>query len=173
MFKLNTKCDADSLLYSLNHFQCNDHTQLTCSLNGIYHPHWLVLWSHHCSHMHIPVYSPWLQDYIDVTHTIVIILTVAALFPDRPHIYILYIGINISVCNYLYTKLSKSSYWCLLSLLMLINFHRDPCSCLPLLISPTPSNSEKLGSHHLPPIYLLNSTTYIYRPVAELLIHAP
>ena len=30
-------------------------TQDTCSLNGIYHPHWLVQWSGHCSHMRIPV----------------------------------------------------------------------------------------------------------------------
>ena len=26
MFKLNAKCDADSLLYSLSHFECDDHT---------------------------------------------------------------------------------------------------------------------------------------------------
>ena len=26
MFKLNTKCDADSLLYSLGHFECDGHT---------------------------------------------------------------------------------------------------------------------------------------------------
>ena len=26
MFKLNAKFDADSLLYSLSHFECNDHT---------------------------------------------------------------------------------------------------------------------------------------------------
>ena len=30
-------------------------TQYTCSLSGIYHPHWLVQWRHHCSHAH---YSP-------------------------------------------------------------------------------------------------------------------
>ena len=35
-------------------------TQYTCSLNGVYRPHWLVQWSHHCSHTHIPVHSPWL-----------------------------------------------------------------------------------------------------------------
>ena len=35
-------------------------TQYTCSLNGIYCPHWLVLWSRHCSHMCIPVPSLWL-----------------------------------------------------------------------------------------------------------------
>ena len=58
-------------------------TQYTRSLNGVYRPHWLVQWSRHCSHTHIPVHSPWLPGYIDVTQTI-IILTMAQLFLDRP-----------------------------------------------------------------------------------------
>ena len=33
-------------------------TQCTCSLNGVYCPHWLVQWSCHCSYMRIPVHSP-------------------------------------------------------------------------------------------------------------------
>ena len=41
-------------------------TQYTCSLNSFYHPHWLEQQSHHCSHMRIPVHSPWLPGYIDV-----------------------------------------------------------------------------------------------------------
>ena len=60
-------------------------TQYTCSLNSIYHPHWLVQWSRHCSHMCIPVHSPWLPGYIDVTWTILLdMLTMTGLFPDRP-----------------------------------------------------------------------------------------
>ena len=55
-------------------------TQYTCSLNGFYCPHWLVHWSRHCSHMCIPVHSPWLPGYIDVTQTILVILTMAGLF---------------------------------------------------------------------------------------------
>ena len=62
-------------------------TQYTCSLNGIYHPHWLVQWSHHCSHMGIPFHSPWLPDYIDVMQTILVILTMVGLFLDRPRIH--------------------------------------------------------------------------------------
>ena len=69
-------------------------TQYTCSLNGIYHPHWLVQWSHHCSHMHSPGHCPWLSGYINVIQTILIILTMAGLFQDRHHtcssIHILY-----------------------------------------------------------------------------------
>ena len=50
-------------------------THYTCSLNGIYCPHRLVQWCHHCSHMHIPVHSPWLPGYIDVAQTVLVILT--------------------------------------------------------------------------------------------------
>ena len=60
-------------------------TQNSCSLNIIYHPHWLVQWSHHCSHMRIPVHSPWLPDY-DVVQTVLIILTMAGLFLGSPHV---------------------------------------------------------------------------------------
>ena len=60
MFKLNAQFDADSLLYSLSHFECNA-TQYICSLKGTYLPHWLVQWSCHCSHMLIPVHSPGCQ----------------------------------------------------------------------------------------------------------------
>ena len=59
--------------------------QYKYSLNSIYCPHWLVQWSPHCSHMHIPVHSPWLPDYINVVQTILIILTMVGLFSDRPH----------------------------------------------------------------------------------------
>ena len=61
-------------------------TQYTCSLNGVYHTYWLVWWSHHCSHMCIPAHSPWLPGYIDVAQTVLVILTMAAFFPDRPRI---------------------------------------------------------------------------------------
>ena len=82
-----------SLMQTLMQICCSTHsvilnvtaTQYTCSLNVIYNPHWLVQWNHHCSHMCIPVHSPWLPGYFDVTQTVLIILTMAGLFPDRPH----------------------------------------------------------------------------------------
>ena len=84
ILKPKTKFDAYSLLYSLilNVMA----TQYTSSLNGIYCPHWLEQWSHHCSCMRILVHSPWLTGYIDVVQTILIILTMAGLFLDRPRI---------------------------------------------------------------------------------------
>ena len=56
--------------------------QYTCSLNGTHCLHWLVQWSHHCSHMHISFHPPWLSGYISVVQTVLIILTMAGLFPD-------------------------------------------------------------------------------------------
>ena len=50
---------------------------------GVYCPHWLVPWSHHCSRMCIPVHSPWLPGYINVAQTILIIFPMAGLFLDR------------------------------------------------------------------------------------------
>ena len=64
----------------------------TCSPNSVYHPHWPVHWSHHLSCMHVAVHSLWLPVYIDVAHTVLIILTMAGLFQDRPCILIFYQG---------------------------------------------------------------------------------
>ena len=57
-------------------------TQYTCSLSSVYCPHWLVQWSWHCSHMHIPVHSPWLPGYIDVMQIALVMLTMAGLLLD-------------------------------------------------------------------------------------------
>ena len=61
-----------SLMQNLIQIRCSTHsvilnttaTQCTCSLNSIYHPHWLVQWNHHCSCTHIPVHSLRLPEYI-------------------------------------------------------------------------------------------------------------
>ena len=58
-------------------------TQYTHSFNSVYHPHWLVQWR--C--MRIPVHSPWLPGYTNVTQTLFAILTMAGLFLDRPCTY--------------------------------------------------------------------------------------
>ena len=70
----------------LSHFECDGHTVYMLTQRHLL-PCWLVPGSHHCSCMHIPVHSPWLPGYIDVAQTILIILTIAVLFPDRPCIY--------------------------------------------------------------------------------------
>ena len=90
MSKLNTKCDANSLLYSLSHFECHS---LTVHMLTQQHlpPHWLVQWSRHCSHMHIPVHPPWLPGYIGALQTVLIMLTMVGLFPKRPHISYLFL----------------------------------------------------------------------------------
>ena len=91
--------DCWSLTQNLMQMCCSIHsvilnarvTQYTFSLNGVYRPHWLVQGCRHCSCMHIPVHSHWLPGYIDVTHTILIILTMAGPFLDRLHILTVFV----------------------------------------------------------------------------------
>ena len=83
--------ECSSLLQKLMQIHCSTcpvilsstATQYTCSLNRIFHPHWLVQWSCHCSCMCIPGHSPWLPGDIDVWQTILVILTMTGLLLDR------------------------------------------------------------------------------------------
>ena len=84
--------ECSSLMQNLMQIHCSTlsvilyvmATQYTCSLNSVCCPHWLAQWSHHCSCMHILVHSPWLPGYIDVIQTILVVLTITGLFPERP-----------------------------------------------------------------------------------------
>ena len=67
----------------LGHFECDSHTVHMLN-GGVYRPHWLVQWSHHCSRMHIPVHSPWLPRYTDVAQTVLLMLTIVGLFAWLP-----------------------------------------------------------------------------------------
>ena len=66
--------ECSSLMQNLLQIHCSTHsiilnataTQYTCAVNGVYHLHWLLQWSHHCSRMCIPVHSPWLPGYVNV-----------------------------------------------------------------------------------------------------------
>ena len=90
--------ESSNLTQNLMQIRCSTHsvilnvmsTQYTCSLNSIYCPPWLVERSHHCSHMCIPVHCPWLPGYINVTQTVLIILTMAGLFLERSSMIYLY-----------------------------------------------------------------------------------
>ena len=85
--------ESSSLMQNMMQIRCSTSsvilnvmaTQYTCLFYSICHPHWQVQWSHHCSHMYIPVHSPWLPSYIDVMQTIIVMLTMVWVFPDRPH----------------------------------------------------------------------------------------
>ena len=55
MFKLSAKFGAASLAL-LSHFEFDSHTVHRLTLWRL-PPHWLVQWSHHCSHVRIPVHS--------------------------------------------------------------------------------------------------------------------
>ena len=76
-------------------------TQYTCSLNSVYHPHWLVHSSLKSSLFTcIPVQSPWLPGYLSVLQTILLILTMAGLFPQRL-VYVVVCIYNFYVCVYM------------------------------------------------------------------------
>ena len=88
--------ECSSLMQNLMNIHCSTHSVIlnvmatqytTCSFNGVYHPNWLVQWSRHCSHTHIPVHSPRLPGYNDVAQTILVKLTMVGLFTDLPHTY--------------------------------------------------------------------------------------
>ena len=86
--------ECSSLTENMMQIRCSAHsvilnaaaTLYTCSLNGVYRPHWLVEWGGG-SHMRIPVHSPWLPGYIDVTQTILVTLTMAALYYKYVNVY--------------------------------------------------------------------------------------
>ena len=98
---LMQKSDADLLLYSVTLNATA--TQYTCSRSGVYCPHWLALWSRHCSPMCTPVHSPWLPGYTDVTQTTLLISTMAGLFLDRPHI--------LDTISHIHTQRAASLFW--------------------------------------------------------------
>ena len=98
--KFNAKFDTDALLYLLSHFECSGRTVHTLTQLR------LPQWSRHCSHMHSPVHSPWLPGYISIAQTVLIVLIMTGLFPDRTRtiyyilnmyfiylIYVLYLNI--------------------------------------------------------------------------------
>ena len=79
IFNFNPKFDIDFLALLIQSLWTWGPHRTT----SIYCPHWLVQRNHHCSRTRIPVHSPWLPGYTDVIQNILIILTMAGLFPDR------------------------------------------------------------------------------------------
>ena len=90
MLKLNAKSDADLSLYPLSHCECDCHTVHMLTQQRLPPPLTSTVKSSLFTHAHSSP-SPWLPGYIDVVQTFLIILTIAGLFLDRPHIrYIKY-----------------------------------------------------------------------------------
>ena len=84
MFSLSAKSDADSLLYSLSHFECDSHTVHMLTQWRLLPPLTSTVKLSLFMHVH-SVHAPWLPGYINVMQTNLVILTMAGLFPDRPH----------------------------------------------------------------------------------------
>ena len=77
-----------SLAFRRSMLFSQDHKEHTCIWTNLVY--YLVQWGRHCSFMHIPVHSPWLPGNIDVTQTVLIVLTMAGLFPDSPCMWLIF-----------------------------------------------------------------------------------
>ena len=87
MFKLNAKFDVDSLLY-LVILNTTD-MQYTCSLNSATPPMTSTVKSSLFTHAHSTPLSL-VPGNIDVAQTVLVILTMAGIFLDRPHVYLIF-----------------------------------------------------------------------------------
>ena len=87
MFELNTKFDADSLLYLLSHFECDGHTVHVLTQWYLLPPLTSTIKPSLFMHTHSGVLSLAVRLH-DVTQTILIILTMAGLFPVCMCVYV-------------------------------------------------------------------------------------
>ena len=86
MFKPNAKFDADSLLYSLSHFECDGHTVHMLSQWRLPPPLTSTVKSSLFTHVHSSPLSLAARLY-HVAQTVLVILTMAGLFLDRHRVY--------------------------------------------------------------------------------------
>ena len=95
MFELNAKFDADSLLYCSVILNVDGHTVHVLTQQLLPPPLTSTVKSSLFMHVH-SVHSPWLPHYTDVMQTVLVILTMAGLFLDRPQYisYIIYIALT-------------------------------------------------------------------------------
>ena len=84
MLKLNAKFDADLLLYLLGHFECDNHTVHMLTQQRLLPPLTSTVKSLFTHAHSSPLFLA--TSYNNVVQTILVILTIAALFLDRPHI---------------------------------------------------------------------------------------
>ena len=84
MFKLNAKCDADPLLYSLSHFEHDGHTVHMLTQQRLLPPLTNAVKSSSFTQAHSSPLSLAARLHIDVAQTILCILTMAGLLLDGP-----------------------------------------------------------------------------------------
>ena len=84
IFKLNTKLDADSLLYLLSHFECDSHTVHMLTQWHPPPPLTSTVKSSLFTHVHSSPLFLASSGYTDVLQTVLVILTMIGLFPGRP-----------------------------------------------------------------------------------------
>jgi hypothetical protein len=85
MSKFEAKLDADSLIYSPGHCECDSHTIHKLTQKWLTAT-WLAPCKSNCSCMHSKVSSDWLPSYIKAMWPVLDIFKMAEYFPDKPHI---------------------------------------------------------------------------------------
>ena len=98
----NTKSDADSLLWSLSHFECTSHTVHMLTQRCLPPPLTSTVKSSLFTHAHSSPLT-WLPGYINVAHTVLVLLIKAGLFSDKSHTY-------INVCMYEHLPTNKRTW---------------------------------------------------------------
>jgi len=83
--RMGRRIDADSLICSLGHCECDSHTVHKLSQRRLT-AGWLAPRESHCSRTRTKVSSDCLPSYVTVTRPVLEIFKMAGYFPDRPHI---------------------------------------------------------------------------------------
>jgi hypothetical protein len=83
MSKFEAKLDADSLIYSPGHCECDSHTIHKLTQQCLTAT-WLAPCKSNCSRMCSKVSSDWLPSYIKAIWPVLEIFKMAEYFPDRP-----------------------------------------------------------------------------------------
>ena len=85
--RMGRPIDADSLICSLGHCECDGNTVHKFSQRRLT-ADWLAPRESDCSRLRNKVSSDWLPSYIKAKRTVLEIFKTAGCFPDRPRIYV-------------------------------------------------------------------------------------
>ena len=102
---MGRRIDADSLICSLGHCECDGHTVHKLSQRRLT-TDWLALQESDCSRVCSKVFSDCLPSYIKATRRVLQIFKMAGYFPDRPRIVVIYLFTEL-----FYTLMKNKHFW--------------------------------------------------------------
>ena len=109
--------------------------------------------------MHIPVHSPWLLSYGSVVQTVLVMLTVAGIFPDRPHIYNLFTNPLLMTLSLVLLTPRGPVHWVLMW-----------CVCVGLHVTPDTDDDKRLfrASYFFQSLIIFLSNYFFGYPLRSL-----